>query len=168
MPDILKELLCGGLANAMSSTTLNMFDSAKTRMQLQPTLVYKSLPHALQTIYKQEGLHGLLTPGLAASIMRELSFSSFRFGLYSPTRNALVKLTNEDAKQPSFLTKFISAISVGLVSSAFANPTDLVKIRIQSEFGKIENGIYTTGLHKGQSPTFRNTIDAFRVLYNEG
>ena len=35
---------------------------------------------------------------------------------------------------------------------------------MQVESGKIVDGVYTTGLHKGMKPSYNNTIDAFRKV----
>jgi hypothetical protein len=173
------DLLAGGLANAISSSFLNVFDSAKTRIQLDSTgKVYHSLPQALPKIYAEEGFTGLLTPGLKAGVIREMSYSSFRFGMYSPCRNFYNSLLNGDTKfgDSSLAVKFLSGVTVGLLGSSAANPTDLVKIkfatrylifRLQAEHGKIVDGRYTTGLRKGHTPVYQSsaTIQAFVKIY---
>jgi len=163
------ELACGGTSNAVSSSLLNIFDSTKTRLQLQKDpLIYKNLPHAISRIHAEEGLRGLLTPGLSAGIIRELTYSSFRFGMYPSFKRAIINITNDDHSAPSFFVKFAAGVSVGFIGSSFANPTDVVKIRMQGEAGKVVDGVYATGLAKGSRPMFRNVFDAFRVVYREG
>jgi hypothetical protein len=69
------------------------------------------------------------------------------------------------------LFKIISGVTAGSIGSAIANPTDLVKIRLQAESGKIDPlmGIYTTGLFKGKKPTYSSTFNAFyKTFVNEG
>lgn len=63
----------------------------KVRLQTQrPPFLYRSSWHAVQRIVAEEGLFaawgGLWLPGMGASILREVSYSSLRFGLYSPAK----------------------------------------------------------------------------------
>ena len=56
----------------------------------------------------------------------------------------------------------------GAIGSAGVTPTDLVKVRLQMENGKInKNGIYITGLYKGKKPTYKHTFDAFYQIYKK-
>jgi hypothetical protein len=161
------DLLAGGLANACSSSCLNIFDSAKTRIQLDQTGSYRSLPQALPKIYMEEGLKGLITPGIKAGVLREMSYSSFRFGAYTPARDFYNSIFNREksSKDSSLIVKFLAAVSVGLFSSSLANPTDLVKIKLQAEHGVVANGKYTTGLRKGHAPVYQNTLSSFAQIY---
>ena len=55
----------------------------------------------------------------------------------------------------------------GAIGSALANPTDLVKVRMQAEAGRInpQTGLYETGLRKGFKPTYSSTSNAFIEIY---
>jgi hypothetical protein len=46
----------------------------------------------------------------------------------------------------------------GGTGSAIANPTDLVKLRIQGEAGALEGGVYTTGLKVGAPRSYNNSV----------
>ncbi|ORY49915.1 mitochondrial carrier [Rhizoclosmatium globosum] len=165
-------LLCGGLANLVPSVLTNPFDAIKIRIQTQPEPVagqermYKSLAHAASRILKEEGWKGLIMPGMTATCLRELSYSSLRFGLYQPVKSSIHKLFLNDSSTAAkgsepFAIKVLAAGSIACIGSSLANPTDLVKIRLQREYGCIENGIYTTGLNKGLAPSYKNTFHAF-------
>ncbi|KAJ3027945.1 UNVERIFIED_CONTAM: hypothetical protein HDU68_002801 [Siphonaria sp. JEL0065] len=176
--DLFAGLLCGGLANLVPSVLTNPFDSIKIRLQCQPVPTsgydryYKSFSHAARTIFREEGWRGLIIPGMVATCLRELSYSSLRFGLYQPVKFTLHRLfldenggqnTNTVAKgSEPFAIKVIAAVSIGCIGSAVANPTDLVKIRLQREFGHVnKEGILTSGLQKGSPPSYNNTFHAF-------
>lgn len=66
-------------------------DLIKVRLQTQNELkklvrseqTFKGLTHGAVTIAKNEGLHALWTRGLTASMIREISYSSIRMGLYA-------------------------------------------------------------------------------------
>ena len=95
---ILRELASSGCTNAVGSALLNPMDVTKIRMQtegalskdLSSTRKYKTFFGTAKTIAKEEGILGLWLPGLVASMMRELSYSSMRMGLYTPVRIYLV------------------------------------------------------------------------------
>lgn len=72
-----------------------------------------------------------LYKGITASWMRESIYSSLRLGLYEPFKRLLTK-EGEDEKMMPFYKKFAAAGMSGFVGSALANPTDLLKIRMQA------------------------------------
>ena len=176
--DLLKDFMVGGVANLISSAILNPCDVVKVRLQAQSTLpmnaerLYKSPSQTVRKIVAEEGLFaawgGLWTPGIVASGMREVSYSSLRFGLYSPVKRIFSDERRGDA---GLLVKIASGGTSGALGSVMATPTDVVKIRFQKEAGKVDpsTGKYLTGLNKGVKPTYTSTFGAFASIYrNEG
>ena len=51
--------------------------------------MYNNLRHCAQRILAEEGIAGLWLPGMGASMLREITYSSVRVGLY-PTIRGLV------------------------------------------------------------------------------
>ncbi|KAJ3214273.1 hypothetical protein HK099_006947 [Clydaea vesicula] len=168
---IIKEITCGGCANAVSTTILNVFDVTKVRLQIQHArggeLMYESISQAIKKIYVEEGFKGLTLPGLPASIIRELTYSGLRFGLYTPLKNAISNLISTETKETPFIVKFFSGMLTGIIGSSLANPTDLVKIRMQAEAGLLKNGVFVTGLNKGLIPSYNNTLHCFYKIWKE-
>ena len=72
-----------------------------------------------------------------ASLMREGSYSSIRLGLYEPLKEFFGEV---DKSRTPLHKKVLCAGISGIIGSAIANPTDLVKIRMQGE-GKLEPGM---------------------------
>ncbi|KAI9355404.1 mitochondrial carrier domain-containing protein [Zopfochytrium polystomum] len=181
---LLLELLAGGIANCVPSATFNFTDVVKVRMQVQPAraeMHYRSFTHACRTILAEEGLRGLLLPGLTASMLRDISYSSMRFGLYGPVKGAFMKLLHVEpasAQNPQsrmkgsepLLLKIAAGVTSGCIGSSLANPTDLVKIRMQAEAGRLgPDGVFVSGLQKGHRPKYPNTFVAFyTIAKNEG
>jgi len=64
-----------------------------------------------------------------------------------------------------FIVKLLSGFGSGLCASGLSTPTDLVKIRLQQNSGKIANGMFITGLFKNQKPLYKHTYDAFFQIY---
>ncbi|KAJ3108566.1 Mitochondrial oxaloacetate carrier protein [Phlyctochytrium planicorne] len=180
-------MLAGGISNMISSSILNPTDVVKVRLQVQNSSnstsgssiqpKYRSFSHTVGKIYAEEGLLGLWTPGLFATALRELFYSSLRFAFYAPIKSSLhslVTLSAAEQKQieqggEPLVIKLLAGLSSGILGSCLANPTDVVKIRLQREAGRVVNGIYVSGLHEGQKPTYKNTLQAFyKIAVDEG
>ncbi|KAJ3214722.1 Mitochondrial oxaloacetate carrier protein [Dinochytrium kinnereticum] len=166
--DMAKGLLAGGLAN-MIPATVRMQASQATAGHL-----YGSLFRTASMILREEGMvRGLVMPGMTATILREMSYSSFRFGCYQPIKSLFVSAYSSQTehsltvKNEPFVVKLLSGVSSGMIGSCLANPTDVVKIRLQTEAGLVQNGIYVTGLRKGSPPSYRNTLHAFLKIYQD-
>jgi hypothetical protein len=132
--------------------------------------IYKTPRQTLHKIVTEEGLFrrwgGLWFPGLASSVLREMSYSSLRFSLYNPAKALFMGADNAD---PGLVPKILSGGMAGMVGSSIATPTDVVKIRFQKEAGMVgPAGVYTTGLHVGQPPTYPSTPAAFAAIYRAG
>ncbi len=76
----------------------------------------------------------------AASVIREGIYSTMRLGLYEPFKEIFG--AKDRARTPLY-KKILSGAMSGAIGSAIANPTDLVKIRMQAE-GKLLPGIYNS------------------------
>jgi solute carrier family 25 protein 14/30 len=69
---------------------------------------------------------------MSAAALREMSYSSLRFGLYEPFKRILGET---DSSQTELWKKFASGALAGIVGSAIANPTDVLKVRMQAAEG---------------------------------
>jgi solute carrier family 25 uncoupling protein 8/9 len=201
--DVAKDLAAGGLANLVASCILNPCDVVKVRLQAQSALpaspeaplpLYTSPSQTVRRIVAEEGLFaawgGLWTPGIAASALREVSYSSLRFGLYAPTKEFFSKAAESAsssssssgssssssnsggsagaaAKDAGLAVKIASGATSGGLGSVLATPTDVVKIRFQKEAGRLDqaSGTYATGLNKGKPPSYSSTPGAFAAIY---
>ncbi|TKY90478.1 hypothetical protein EX895_000476 [Sporisorium graminicola] len=141
-----------GLGNAISASLTNPADIIKVRQQL---LVDKSRANFVgitRDMIQKEGIRSLWN-GVTASCLRELTYSTVRFGLYETFKDAYARALG--VADSSFALKALSGISSGAIGSAFACPTDLVKVRMQA--------VRPTG-----QPPYRNTFVAFAHVYREG
>jgi hypothetical protein len=88
-------------------------------------------------VVHNEGVKGLYK-GITASWMRESIYSSLRLGLYEPFKRLLGAT---DPKNTPFYLKFLAAGMSGFVGAALANPTDLLKIRMQASEDKVSHSV---------------------------
>lgn len=122
--DILLEVLCGGISTAVVSALLNPTDVIKTRRQIVGLKGQSPLQMA-RSIILSEGMVGLWTPGLKATIAREMLYSGCTKGLYPYARD-IVSGGNNDA---SLLSRALAASLTGFGGSLCANAVDVVKIK---------------------------------------
>lgn len=133
MPELLKEWLAAGLSNALTSALLNPFDVVKTRIQQYPKESNSSglFKKTLRQLYIEGGIIGIYSPGLVASVTREMINSGIRSGLYVPVRNKILTATNSN--DSNNLAIILSAISTGILGSLAANPIDVIKVRLMTK-----------------------------------
>jgi hypothetical protein len=134
-PSLFSECVVGGGANAFVSAFLNPMDVCKTRMQVEVMkgdrrdgAVHGSMVRSLRKVYAEGGIIGLWTPGLTATMVREMFNCSARTGLYVPVRNLFSSVDSGEA--PTLGTRICAALTTGTIGSIVSNPVDVVKVRL--------------------------------------
>ncbi|KAI0318336.1 mitochondrial carrier, partial [Amylostereum chailletii] len=139
-----------------ASAVSNPLDIIKVRQQLK-TQVPGSKASSFWTVglemSRSEGLMSLMK-GLTASMLRELTYSGIRMGTYEFFKDAISTGTGGSLSNDGLTLKVLAATVAATLGSAIANPTDLVKVRMQA--------FYPDG-----SP-YRNTRHAFAAVWHEG
>ncbi|KAI5418597.1 Mitochondrial uncoupling protein 1 [Lathyrus oleraceus] len=98
------------------------------------------------TIAREEGLSALWK-GIVPGLHRQCLYGGLRIGLYEPVKNLYVG--KDHVGDAPLVKKILAALTTGAVAIAVANPTDLVKVRLQAE-GKLPPGVprrYTGSLN---------------------
>uniref|UniRef100_A0A0E0MIF8 Uncoupling protein n=1 Tax=Oryza punctata TaxID=4537 RepID=A0A0E0MIF8_ORYPU len=119
-------------------------DTAKVRLQLQKNVgadaaapKYRGLLGTAATIAREEGA-AALWKGIVPGLHRQCIYGGLRIGLYEPVKSFYV---GKDHVGDVPLTKKIAAgFTTGAIAISIANPTDLVKVRLQAE-GKLAPGV---------------------------
>jgi solute carrier family 25 protein 14/30 len=104
--------------------------------------------HTFIKVYKEEGLIALYN-GLSPALLRQASYGTIKIGLYHLFKNQLTNYTNQ--QDEVFHMNIIAGVSSGAVAAAIANPTDVLKVRLQA----------ATSFHYKQ-----NIVRAFMTIYN--
>ena len=145
------KFLAGGLASSTAEIVTIPIDTVKVRLQLQgqgTNIARLGLLPTIKSIYTNEGVSGFYK-GLTPALLRQMSYSSIRVYIYSPIRNFYSPNGN-----PTYLQKVLAGGTSGAIGIAIANPTELVKIRMQAD---------KTGTR------YANTFHAFKhIISNEG
>ncbi|KAK4359518.1 hypothetical protein RND71_021747 [Anisodus tanguticus] len=111
-------------------------DTAKVRLQLQKrgedagVSKYRGLLGTVATIAKEEGLLALWK-GIIPGLHRQCIYGGLRIGLYEPVKAFFVG--SYYVGDVSLFSKVFAALVTGAIAIAVANPTDLVKVRLQAE-----------------------------------
>ncbi|PIA60524.1 hypothetical protein AQUCO_00300192v1 [Aquilegia coerulea] len=116
-------------------------DTAKVRLQLQkkaagdglPLPKYKGMLGTVGTIAREEGLSALWK-GIIPGLHRQCIYGGLRIGLYEPVKSFYVG--SDFVGDVPLSKKILAALTTAI---AVANPTDLVKVRLQAE-GKLPAG----------------------------
>ncbi|TQE00927.1 hypothetical protein C1H46_013467 [Malus baccata] len=142
----LQTFLCSAFAACFAEFCTIPLDTAKVRLQLQKKAVpgdgagtpeYRGLLGTMATIAREEGLAALWN-GIIPGLQRQCIYGGLRIGLYDPVKIFLVG-SAFIGDFPLF-HKILAALLTGALAIIVANPTDLVKVRLQAE-GKLPAGV---------------------------
>ncbi|KAJ8961092.1 hypothetical protein NQ318_008768 [Aromia moschata] len=156
-----RPFIYGGVASCVAEFGTFPIDTTKTRLQVQgqkldkhhANLKYRGMIDCFLKIAKQEGFTSLYS-GIWPAVLRQATYGTIKFGTYYSLKSIIVEHNN--AKE---------SIS-GAFSSAIANPTDVLKVRMQvagtsgnTNIGLVDcfKDVYThegiSGLWRGVNPT---------------
>jgi hypothetical protein len=158
-------------------------DVVKTRLQFDgatgSAARYSGALNCATTLVRTEGPQALFK-GLPPALLRQSTYGSMRYGLYGPIKSLLDSDSAEGKSSTALWKKVVAGAAAGAVASAAANPTDLVKVRMQTDgmahgekrYTGVRNCFFTIvreegifGLWKGVGPTMgRATVLAAAEL----
>ena len=133
--EVLINLGLSGIACSIAQSVVMPFETTMVRQQLASNAERQGFFASLTTIIRSEGSRSLYR-GIEAAILREMSYSTLRFGLYEPFRNFM---NDNDAANAAvagpqwasavrIMKRMVSGCTAGGIASAIASPTDLIKV----------------------------------------
>ncbi|XP_033117942.1 kidney mitochondrial carrier protein 1-like [Anneissia japonica] len=158
----------GGIASVVAEFGTFPIDLTKTRLQVQGQkteanfreLKYRGMFDALFRISKEEGVKALYS-GIRPAVLRQASYGTIKIGCYHTFKRLLVERPEDE----TLAVNVLCGIAAGIISSSIANPTDVLKVRMQAQSDRFSNvtmvtsfvNIYqqegTRGLWRGVGPT---------------
>ncbi|CAG8516009.1 6535_t:CDS:2 [Paraglomus occultum] len=126
----------GGAAAGVAATVSHPFDLIKVRLQTT-NAQRDSAIKTFKNIIRLEGPRGLYK-GLSASLLRQGTYSTTRFGVYDKFKYALSK----DREKLSFFESLLCAAVAGSFGGACGNPADVVMVRMQNDAKRPPNERY--------------------------
>lgn len=138
-------LFTAGTAACIADLATFPIDTAKVRLQLQGELImeeglglrYRGLLGTIQTIAREEGPKALYN-GLTAGLQRQMCFASVRLGLYENVKSIYESLLDQSPDSLNVMTRIMAGLTTGTMAVTIAQPTEVVKIRLQAQNKLIE------------------------------
>jgi len=158
----MKNVACGSAAACWAEFLTIPADTAKVRLQIQHTPAgqepkYKGMIGTAKKIAAEEGFTKLWG-GIGAGLQRQVIFAGLRIGMYVPVRD-MVTGPLPDGVNPTLLQKIAAGIITGGIAITIANPTDLVKVKMQGQ------GV---AVLEGKPLQYTSSIDCYRKIIADG
>ncbi|XP_067109032.1 kidney mitochondrial carrier protein 1-like isoform X1 [Osmerus mordax] len=139
-----KPFIFGGLASVTAECGTFPIDLTKTRLQVQGQvgdskyreIRYRGMLHAISKICREEGLRALYS-GIAPAMLRQASYGTIKIGTYQSFKRLLVDRPEDE----TLVTNVLCGVLSGVISSSIANPTDILKIRMQAQGSVIQGSM---------------------------
>ncbi|CDS10068.1 hypothetical protein LRAMOSA02745 [Lichtheimia ramosa] len=152
----------GGVASCVATLVSHPFDLTKVRLQTtigkQSQQVFfittkgrRPMIHTMWWISRNEGVKALYN-GLSASLLRQGTYSTIRFGLYDKFKGIVA-----GNDKPTFGQLLFCSTAAGILGGAFGNPSDVVNVRMQND-GQ---------LPPSQRRNYKNAIDGIIRICRE-
>ena len=134
-----ERLIASALGAGIAESVTLPVDVAKVRLQTQVpradgSLLYRNMVQGMFVIGKNEG-RTALWKGLAPALLRQMSYTSLSFVVYSPIRD-LIAGENVEKDDIPFFKRVLSGGLAGGLSIMCMNPTEVVKTQMQTNTGQ--------------------------------
>lgn len=110
----------GGVASAMAAACTHPLDLVKVHLQTQQKKEFGMVSMGIR-VWKQDGVLALYN-GISASILRQLTYSMTRFGIYETYKQS------KDTPLP-FSESSLVALASGFCGGVVGNPADMINVR---------------------------------------
>ncbi|KAI9741304.1 MAG: Mitochondrial dicarboxylate transporter [Cirrosporium novae-zelandiae] len=134
--------------------SITRFDLVKVRLQTRAPDGPKTMVRTFFHVLKNNGFLGLYS-GLSASILRQLTYSTTRFGVYEE----LKEMFSTARSQPSLPSLIAIASASGFLGGIAGNPADVLNVRMQHD----------ASLPLNKRRNYKNAVDGLiRMTRDEG
>jgi len=157
-PGLGLQLITAGVAACLADLMTFPMDTIKVRLQIQGSALGEAGPSRgvvgiLGHIVRQEGLTALYS-GIVPGLQRQMVFSSIRIGLYDRVKTEYATLSGAEGGVGMLGCRIAAGVTTGILGILVAQPTDVVKIRMQAA---------------GKKGKYKGVVDAYRTIAtNEG
>ncbi|KAK3603346.1 hypothetical protein CHS0354_025953, partial [Potamilus streckersoni] len=162
-PSLLVKMVSAGTAACIAECMSIPLDTAKVRLQIQGESKhngtqklltdisvnrpkYRGLFGTLRVIAKEEGPRALYS-GLHAGLQRQMCFATIRVGFYDDVKRKYAGRLYEDPNKMTMGIRISAGITTGGLSVCVAQPTDVVKVRMQAQGMSASGPKYLSPLH---------------------
>ena len=133
LPRLGRQLVSAGAAACLADLVTFPLDTAKVRLQVDGGGRGRGLTSTITNILRLEGPTALYS-GLVPGLQRQMAFSAIRIGLYDEVKSCYTaRLGVSESEQVLMLgVRVMAGVSTGALAILAAQPTDVVKIRLQA------------------------------------
>jgi len=143
----------GGMASAGAACCTHPLDLLKVHLQTQQGGKIGLIQMGIK-VFKSDGIFGLYN-GLTASLLRQMTYSMTRFGIYETVK----KNMDKPGVSMPFYQKVLLGGFAGCVGGFVGTPADMVNVRMQND----------VKLPVEQRRNYKHAIDGlYRVIREEG
>ncbi|KAK4948536.1 Mitochondrial dicarboxylate transporter [Elasticomyces elasticus] len=127
----------GGSAASMAAVVTHPLDLIKVRLQTRLPDAPKSTLGTAAYVYRNQGITGLYA-GLSAALLRQMTYSTVRFGVYEDLKERFAPQPTPDNPKPkhSLLNLVLMSSAAGFLGGIAGNPADVLNVRMQSDASK--------------------------------
>ncbi|XP_029924748.1 mitochondrial uncoupling protein 2-like [Myripristis murdjan] len=156
-PSAATKFFGAGTAACVADLVTFPLDTAKVRLQIQGesqaaqganVVKYRGVFGTITTMVRTEGPRSLYN-GLVAGLQRQMSFASVRIGLY----DSMKQFYTRGSENAGIVVRLMAGCTTGAMAVAFAQPTDVVKVRFQAQVRLADGG-----------KRYNGTLDAYRTI----
>nr|XP_057943171.1 dicarboxylate carrier SLC25A8-like isoform X2 [Doryrhamphus excisus]XP_057943172.1 dicarboxylate carrier SLC25A8-like isoform X2 [Doryrhamphus excisus] len=157
VPSATVKFFGAGTAACIADLVTFPLDTAKVRLQVQGesqkaeganVRKYRGVFGTISTMVRTEGARSLYN-GLVAGLQRQMSFASVRIGLYDSMKQFYTRGTESSG----IVIRLMAGCTTGAMAVAFAQPTDVVKVRFQAQARLSDGG-----------RRYNGTLDAYKTI----
>ncbi|XP_058489003.1 dicarboxylate carrier SLC25A8-like isoform X2 [Solea solea] len=158
-PSVAVKVFAAGTAACVADLVTFPLDTAKVRLQIQGEAVplvlgqkakFRGVFGTIFTMVTTEGPRSLYS-GLVAGLHRQMSFASVRIGLYDTVK----QFYSRGSDNVGIGIRLLAGCTTGGMAVAFAQPTDVVKVRFQAQVRLPESG---------SVKRYNSTMDAYKTI----
>lgn len=143
----------GGLGSAGAACVTHPLDLLKVHLQTQTQGKMGLIQMGIK-VFKSDGIFGLYN-GLTASLLRQMTYSMTRFGIYETVKK---ELDRPGVTMPFYQKVLLGGFS-GFIGGFVGTPADMVNVRMQND----------VKLPPAQRRNYKHAIDGlYRVIRDEG
>ncbi|CAF0826429.1 unnamed protein product [Brachionus calyciflorus] len=163
----IEPFLLGGISSCNAELFTFPIDLVKTRLQIQGQAInncsgkYRGMFHCFVTIYKEEGFKTLFS-GIKPALLRQATYGTLKLGFYQYLKKLLFSKDVSNHQEHFYKNIFIGSLS-GATANALANPTDVLKIRMQANQKNFKSKSMISAFidmykHEGLSGLYRGVL----------
>jgi len=154
------QLLTAGTAACIADIMTFPLDTVKVRLQVQgeagsKAVMYNGVLRTVFGIARDEGPKALYN-GIIPGLQRQMAFSAIRIGAYETVKQKYIQISGAEGTLTLLGVRIAAGVTTGTMAILSAQPTDVVKIRMQGEIIK-----------PGEKSRYNGCMHAYKTVFKE-